>query len=380
MKNARKSFCLGAAAVSALLLLTFLPAFAAQAPVSAVPVSSSAAPALSSKASSSKVPSSQAPASTPGKTVLQAPDQAGKPAFPISPAAAGAAVLLLIAAGTVLILRRKKGIEPPETEELPLIHTQKDASAFSLKIGNAHHIGARENQQDSFGISDIGNPALCMEKGVLAVVADGMGGLANGAQISATVTSVMLRYFETQRAGADCSEELLTMLGHANGEVNRFLNSGAHEQSGSTVVAALIKGNGLHFISVGDSRICLVRGGSLIPINREHTYASELDEKAARGEISVSQARSDPQRRALTSYIGMGRLEKIDRSLRPIPLQRGDRILLMTDGVFGTLSEQEILDAVGLDAYEAASALEGAVLGKKKPGQDNFTAVILQCV
>ncbi len=361
VKNARKSFFLRAA-VSALLLVAVLSACSAQFP----------AASASTQAPSSKV-SSQAPSS-------QVPASARKPALPVPPIAVGAAVLLLIAVSAVLIQRRKNGAESPGTEELPLIHTQKDSNAFSLKIGNAHHIGARENQQDSFGISDIGNSALCMEKGVLAVVADGMGGLANGAQISATVTSVMLRSFEAQRAGTDCSEELLAMLGRANDEVNRFLSSGAQEQSGSTVVAALIKGSDLHFISVGDSRICLVRGGSLIPINREHTYASELDEKAARGEISPAQAHSDPQRRALTSYIGMGRLEKIDRSLRPIPLQRGDRILLMTDGVFGTLSEQEILDAVGLDAYEAAAALEGAVLGKKKPGQDNFTAVILQCV
>lgn len=355
VKNAPQSFSLGAAAISALLLLSLLSACAAR---------STAAP-----------PAEQAP---PAKTASSSVPE--KLILPLPAVAAGAAALLVIIGGTVLILRRKNGTESPETEELPLIHTQTDSSAFSLRIGNAHHIGARENQQDSFGISDISDSALCMEKGVLAVVADGMGGLANGAQISATVTSVMLKYFEAQRAGADCPEELLAMLGHANDEVNRFLNSGAHEQSGSTVVAALIKGNALHFISVGDSRICLVRGGSLIPINREHTYASELDEKAARGEISPTQARSDPQRRALTSYIGMGRLEKIDRSLRPIPLQHGDRILLMTDGVFGTLTEQEILDTVKLDAYEAAPALEGAVLGKKKPGQDNFTAVILQCV
>ncbi len=370
VKIARKSFSLAAAC--ALLLLTLLPACAVR-----NPAASSAAPAPSSQAASSRMSSSAAAA-----PASPSPAPAGKPAlpFPAVPAAGAAAAVLLIAAGAVFLLRRKKSTESPETEEPPLIHTQSDSAAFSLRIGNAHHIGARENQQDSFGISDIGNPTLCMEKGVLAVVADGMGGLANGAQISATVTSVMLRHFETQRAGADCSEELLAMLGRANDEVNRYLSSGAREQSGSTVVAALIKGSSLHFISVGDSRICLVRGGSLIPINREHTYASELDEKAARGEISPAQARSDPQRRALTSYIGMGRLEKIDRSLRPIPLQRGDRVLLMTDGVFGTLSEQEILAAAELDAYEAASVLEEAVLGKKKPGQDNFTAVILQCV
>lgn len=249
--------------------------------------------------------------------------------------------------------------------------------AGGMWIGNAHHIGARQNQQDSFAISDVTNQQLCRAKGMFAVVADGMGGLSNGAQISAMVTSSMMRRFENDPMVPEIPAELLQMVHQASEEVNGYLGE-AVGQSGSTVVAVWVSGMRLHFISVGDSRIYLVRGGTLTQLNREHTYASELDEQAARGKISWEEARSDPQRHALTSYIGMGELEQIDRSLHPLPLIAGDRVLLMTDGVFGTLSEQEILEAVSGNAMEAARRIEEKVLEKRKPTQDNFTAVILQ--
>ncbi len=250
--------------------------------------------------------------------------------------------------------------------------------AGSVQIGNVQSIGKRDSQQDCFGISDLSNRDLLREKGLLAVVADGMGGLSNGAEVSALVTRSMLNQFSTRPVPSDESQELISMLSNTNREVNAFLKS-ITERSGSTLVAVLIKEMKLHFISVGDSRIYLVRNGALTQINREHTYASELDEKAAKGEISWDKARNDPQRNALTSYIGMGDLEKIDRSIRPLQLASGDRILLLSDGVFGTLSDEEILSAMSLIPYEASSELERLILSKNRKGQDNFTAIIIEC-
>ena len=206
-----------------------------------------------------------------------------------------------------------------------------------------------------------------------------MGGLSNGAQISATVTSSMQSSFLTG-GPAEPSMKLLEMLHYANRQVNDYLRWNPGTQSGSTVVAVLIKGASMHFISVGDSRIYLCRGKTLTQLNREHTYASDLDEKAAKGEISLEEAMSDPQRKALTSYIGMGELAKIDRSVHPFQLVPGDRILLMSDGVFGTLTAKEIWEAVQTDAYHGAERIEQLVLAKNKASQDNFTAVVIECV
>lgn len=249
---------------------------------------------------------------------------------------------------------------------------------LSIQISNIHNIGKRESQQDSFGISDLSDTKLCKENGIFALVADGMGGLSNGAEVSAIVTTFMLKYFSKSSGVKNIPDFMLEMLQSANKEVRKYLTNHGNHQSGSTLVAVIMKDNEMHFITVGDSRIYLLRNGALIQVNREHTYGSELDEKAARGEISVDEARSDSQRGALTSYIGMEEIKYIDRSLRPIPIVAGDRILLMSDGVFTTLSEEEITSAAALHAYEAARVLENAILKKEKLNQDNFTSIIIE--
>jgi serine/threonine protein phosphatase PrpC len=132
------------------------------------------------------------------------------------------------------------------------------------------------------------------------------------------------------------------------------------------------------WVAVGDSRIYLIRNGTAVQINREHTYAEELDEKAAGGEISREEALNHPTRAALTSYLGIGRLEKVDRSIRPVPLRDGDRVLLMSDGVFGVLTDGEILAAMPYDPQESAAKLLEAALAKQNPRQDNLTAVIFE--
>jgi len=263
-------------------------------------------------------------------------------------------------------------------KNLNRLDKQEVENLSMIQIGNIHNIGKRESQQDSFGVSDLSNTKLCKEKGIFAVVADGMGGLAGGAEVSAIVTSYMLNCFTKSSGEKDIPNQLLHMLSGTNSEVRKYLDNNGNQQSGSTVVAVSIKDNQLHFLAVGDSRIYLLRGGSLIQINREHTYGSELDEKAARGEISVDDARNDSQRAALTSYIGMEEITHIDRSLRPVPLMSGDRVLLMSDGVFGTLSEEEISSVALMNAYDAATRFESAVLEKDKKGQDNFTSVIIE--
>jgi protein phosphatase len=249
-------------------------------------------------------------------------------------------------------------------------------SSASILIGNTHHIGARESQQDSFGISDVSNAELCSRKGVFGVVADGMGGMEDGGEISSIVTRTMLQYFNEIETSGQPELDLLNMLHAANDNVSRFLDE--RGKGGSTAVAVILLTGKLYWVAVGDSRIYLVRNNSLIQINREHVYAVELDEKAATGEISWEDAANDPQREALTNYLGMGRLEKTDRNIRPLRLLPGDRVLLMSDGVFGVLTDEEILETMSLEPLGSAQALQEKALEKQNPNQDNLTAVIFE--
>ena len=268
----------------------------------------------------------------------------------------------LIAVVLILLLRRKRKArsraDVPAEEQKPR----------GIRVANIQGIGTRRNQQDSFGVTDVSDAS----RSVLAVVADGVGGTANGAEISRLVTSHFLQVFQPEQDNP--AEFLLRAVSGAQSAVRSFLEG--KPAGGSTVVAVFLKDGGLHFLSVGDSRVCLLRGGALIQLNREHNLATRLDEQAARGEISPAEARNDPQRASLTSYIGMEAQLQIDGNARPIPLTVGDRLLLMTDGVFGTLSEAALTAAVSLpNIQEAGARLEQAVTGQQKQNQDNFTAL-----
>ncbi len=273
---------------------------------------------------------------------------------------------------------RKDMEEAPVTAAVP--GKMQGGKFPGLHVGKLHKIGKRSSQQDSFGMSREGQGVPTGGQGVLAVVADGMGGMERGDEISALVTMTMLQNFDRVDGQTPGEMKLLALLNQANDEVNRLLAASRGKRGGSTLVAALVQDGKLYWVTVGDSRLCLYRNNTLLQINREHVYGVELDEKAARREITPQEAANNPQRGALTSYIGMGRIKKIDRNIRPMQMEDGDRLILMSDGVFGALTDEEISAAMRLPVTESGIAIDRMVQKKNLREQDNYTALILEYV
>lgn len=284
---------------------------------------------------------------------------------------------IIVAAGTLLaavlaVTVRRKRRAGQSKQELHNTPESDSVSTGEIQIGKIHHIGKRNMQQDSLGVTDIPD-------GVFAVVADGMGGLSDGDKVSQTVVMTMLQEVSEQ-SGTEQRAGLFEAVSLANDAVNQMLGMPAQYVSGSTVVAALAGKGRFEWVSVGDSRVCLYRGGRLIQLNREHNYESELLWQAVNGEASFVEAEENPRRRNLTSFIGMGKLKYVDGSIRPVEAAAGDILLLMSDGVFNTLSEDEICAV--LEEYpepqQAAWEMEERILQYDRPKQDNFTAVIMK--
>ena len=276
---------------------------------------------------------------------------------------AGAALLAsLIVAAIFLALGRKRPRASP-------------ASGIGCDVGKVHEQGARESQQDCFAVSP---EELRDEYGLLAVVADGMGGLSDGDKVSQAAVGAMLDGFCA--AHGDGRTVLLELLRRANLAVNRLLGVENLSKSGSTLAAALIRGGKFHWLSVGDSRIALLRGGALIQLNREHVYKNELLLSAVNGSESFASALSHPKAAGLTSYLGMGRLKYVDIPASPIEILPGDVFVLMSDGVYNALDERELIAALSLPAQKAADAVKKAVTAKGYKTQDNYTAVIIEAV
>lgn len=267
-------------------------------------------------------------------------------------------------------------------EEYPIITRQLNLASSEVMagpavFGKAHHIGSRTSQQDSFGKAEVFGG-----QGVLAVVADGMGGLSGGDQVSQQIVMAMLSmaaHLNNAKIDLRMDGILPQLVRHVNQQINRMLGPGRLYKSGSTLLAVLSDATQFHWIAVGDSRIYLYRQENLIQINQEHTQLQEWMPEILNGTRSYEESMKDPKGRQLTSFIGMGQLKYVDFSLRSIRIVPGDRILLMTDGVFNTISEQKIASILTdyPQVQQAAEEMEKAVLQANAPGQDNFTVVIL---
>lgn len=234
-------------------------------------------------------------------------------------------------------------------------------------------IGARKDQQDSYGMTD---PALYAQQGVLALVADGMGGLANGKAVSATLVNTFLADFRMMAERETPQDALMKLSINANQRINQML-VGA-DRSGSTLISCIVKDGCLYFLTVGDSRIYLYRGGALLQLNREHIYQEELAVKAVNCQVPISQVTGDRQAHALTSFFGNGSITHMDRNYEGIRLLPGDRVLLCSDGVFGTLTQAQMEYAMNNDVKTAADMLKDMVRDAGKPHQDNNTGLILE--
>jgi len=111
-----------------------------------------------------------------------------------------------------------------------------------------------------------------------------------------------------------------------------------HLGMGSTVAGAAVHGYTVSVVNVGDSRVYLVRDGSIEQISKDHTLAQDQVE---RGILSAAEARESQLRHVLSSVIGVD--ERIRMHLDELPIFPGDIFLLCTDGLNAVMDDQEIL-------------------------------------
>ncbi len=253
-----------------------------------------------------------------------------------------------------------------------------DGSVVRLRFGNAQDIGSRDQQQDSFGYSDLSDAGETAGKGVLAVLADGMGGLSGGKQTSEYIVGAMLAMFRDFDCGADIPEQLRAMAVRINEQVYAANSENGSERTGSTLAAVLVCKTRLFWVCVGDSRAYLYRKGALYQLNEDHVYINQLLSGCIEGDLSLEEAKNDRQGHALTDFIGKPELRRIDSSIRGLALQRGDKILLCSDGVYNAVNNASLVECLRDEPHKAAAGIIREVLAKKLIGQDNVTALVIE--
>lgn len=277
-------------------------------------------------------------------------------------------ILALVAIGicvAVLLLMKKKGQAKSEGEAASSeICKSMDNGFFRIDIGNCQGVGERDEQQDAFGFSPNGK---WKDKGFLAVLCDGMGGLDSGAVISNKLVADVIKEFPYS------FDELKE--GWIIDSLSAEIYSQYYGRGGTTLIITFLKDDKLWFASVGDSDLLLYRDGRIYAMNQRQEYGNHLLMKVVDDALSLDQVIGNSDAPALTEFMGAQHVEP-DYSLRPWQVKEGDVYLLCSDGVSDTLTFEEIRDAMSHDASECAELLEKGIIEKNKRFQDNYTAIV----
>lgn len=295
------------------------------------------------------------------ETVSIPQSESDAPAVPL-PALFGGVLAALLAGMVIgkLVSSRKAGRKPAQS-----------SNAAVCGYGVLHQQGQRDSQQDAFCVTGQ-EPS-----GILAAVADGMGGLVNSGAVSQALTETLAEEF-TPDPRFPPARQLQIAFQQAVGKVDALLRDHP-SRSGSTLVACLVQNGALSWLSVGDSRIYLWRDGGLIQLNREHNFFHDLTLLALQGDLTFEEADADPRCENLTSYIGWGFPRSIEWNEDPVSLLPGDQILLVSDGVYRALSQDELASCLYKStAQRSAQSMHALIQKKDFSNQDNYTGIVLK--
>lgn len=246
-----------------------------------------------------------------------------------------------------------------------------------IEIAGLTDVGCqRENNEDSYGYWESDDDAVFARLGRLAIVADGMGG-HEGGQIASHIAVEAIAASYANTASANPQQALKAALEEAHHRIQQRAREDANLQGmGTTCTAFAIVDRKLHYVHVGDSRLYLLRNGTLRVVSRDHSLVARLVET---GVIREEDAENHPQKHVLTAALGVAAEVEPDTPAEPLLLENSDIVLICTDGLWGQLTERELRDI--LNSQRPAQACQSLVhLAKEHGGPDNLTLQIARVV
>ena len=258
-----------------------------------------------------------------------------------------------------------------------------------LRLAGMTDVGiTREHNEDAFAYLDLTSGQSHDDvtdgviesglRGVVLVVADGMGGAAAGEIASAMAVEAVLDTFRQQwmlGGGRDTDSFVETIRDAADTANHRiFAYAGAHPEHagmGTTATIAGLLGNSLYLAQVGDSRAYIVRDGVALQITKDQSLMQQLIEA---GEMTPDQAEVSERRNIILQALGP------DSTVRPDftqqPLARGDTLVLCSDGLTTHLRATDIARIVTASRDPEVACEQLIAAANAEGGHDNITVVV----
>jgi protein phosphatase len=230
----------------------------------------------------------------------------------------------------------------------------------------------RLNNEDSHGQFVPDTDAEIEERGVVFVVADGMGG-HRGGEIASRIAVRSILAFYTADAGGDRSRALTRAFHEANQTIiQEAVADSTLFGMGTTCTALALHLGRAYFAHVGDSRGYLLREGKIRQITNDHSIVGEM---VRSGIISDEDARTHPKRNVITRSLG-AQPDVTAETSGSIDLQAGDIFLLCSDGLTAYLSDDELTEVLGNHSPEDACK-KLVKMANEQGGRDNITVQVI---
>lgn len=251
----------------------------------------------------------------------------------------------------------------------------RDGAIPAIRSTASSDVGVvRTHNEDSYyPAQPHDGPVFGQDRGLLYVVADGMGGAVGGEMASSLVVRTLYDAYM-----ANQTDPIPTVLGDAVLAANsRIYEYGISRPElrgmGSTCTALVVRGTDAWFAHVGDSRLYLVRDNRILQLTDDHSKVAQM---VRDGQMTEAEAEESTQRNVLQRALGPKAEVQVDVSPRPIVLQDRDRLVLCSDGLTAHVRDSEILEIVNeKPIVPAVAAL--IELAKHRGGTDNITVQVI---
>ena len=229
----------------------------------------------------------------------------------------------------------------------------------------------RSQNQDAYQIVQLDRNT------VLAVLCDGMGGAKSGNIASALAIDVFVQELRRVHKAGMSKEAIEQMLISATKLANFTVYDQAKQFEefdgmGTTLVAVYVTGKKATVVNVGDSRCYRVGREGIEQVTRDHSLVELM---VQRKELTPEQARNYPGKNYITRAIGTETMVECD--LFHLKLERGDALLLCSDGLSNIVDEQEILFEVVHGVNKEYCCQRLLDIAKMRGAPDNVTSVLV---
>jgi len=213
-------------------------------------------------------------------------------------------------------------------------------------------------------------------KGLVAAVADGMGGVRGGAFASKKLQEALTTLLAQDQYAEPHPTVLHSLVNEINFDILEYAEGDpAFEGMGTTLTLAWLRAGILNLVNVGDSRLYRLRNNEFAQLSEDQSMVGKL---LRDGQITSEEARVHPQRNVIDQAVG-SHPEGLHPDISTFPIELGDQYLLCSDGLNEELTDEQMKEVITANKGENLRKIAGLLIDKALAagGRDNISIILL---